>query len=332
MERFICAETASLALLDRSRRLAVSELPILITGETGTGKEVLAREIHNAAGGGPFVVADCSVLNCETARSELFGFTKGSFTGALSDRRGLVDSARGGTLFIDEIGEATPETQMLFLRFLQSGEYRRVGETIDTQTAQLRIVTATNKDLEREVEQGRFRRDLFYRIAIGKIEIPPLRKRTKDVEVLLEYFTKKYERVAGSRLTLGFEERQNLLHYQWPGNVRELEHRVALLLAGERVCIHSRQPVPEENWMDRPFKIARRAADEAAVCAYLKARLVESGGNVSEASRLAGIGRQYFQSWMKRLGIQAKEYRDASRKGINRPVRSRSVTVRANDP
>lgn len=314
MDSFVHSDPKTRQLVARARRLAKSKLPLLITGETGTGKEVLAREIHRNGHGGPFVVLDCSTLNCETARSEIFCAVRGAYTGASSDRPGLVETAHGGTLFIDEIGEASADLQLLFLRFLQSGEYRKVGGTAYDK-ADVRIIAATNRNLTEEVEAGRFRKDLLYRIQVGTIDIPPLRTRKPDVSTLLDHFVSKYEQMTEGGLRIDPRTRLHLLNREWPGNVRELENSIALLAAGsflepgEQPDLSEVLGQDESEWMDLPFRDARKRADEKSMRAYLEARLVASVGNVTKASRSCGIGRQYFQTWMSRVGIDARQYR-----------------------
>ncbi|MBI2950861.1 sigma-54-dependent Fis family transcriptional regulator [bacterium] len=211
-----------------------SDVSVMLTGETGTGKELLARCIHfnGARQEGAFVAQNCGALPPELLESELFGHRKGSFTGALEDRPGLFEAAHGGTVFLDEIGETSPQMQVRLLRVLQEGEVRRVGETVDRKV-DVRVIAATNRDLRAEVKAGRFREDLFFRLHVFPIEVPPLRDRLEDVPPLAIYFLKKY--APDQRVRFTPEAMDLLCRYAWPGNVRELENEVqrALLLAGE---------------------------------------------------------------------------------------------------
>ncbi len=211
-----------------------SDVSVMLTGETGTGKELLARCIHfnGARQEGAFVAQNCGALPPELLESELFGHRKGSFTGALEDRPGLFEAAHGGTVFLDEIGETSPQMQVRLLRVLQEGEVRRVGEMVDRKV-DVRVIAATNRDLRAEVKAGRFREDLFFRLHVFPIEVPPLRDRLEDVPPLAIYFLKKY--APDQRVRFTPEAMDLLCRYAWPGNVRELENEVqrALLLAGE---------------------------------------------------------------------------------------------------
>ena len=200
--------------------------PALLLGETGTGKEVVARSIHNVAGQGPFVTIDCSSLVGPLVESELFGHVKGAFTGAFSNKSGLIEMANGGTAFFDEIGELPLDLQSKLLRVLQEKEFRPVGSLM-TRKSDFRIVAATNRDLAKEVERGTFRRDLFFRLNVVTVRIPPLRERKEDLPLLLEYFIEKF----GRGHKVGAEAIEAVLAYDWPGNVRELENCVQHMVA-----------------------------------------------------------------------------------------------------
>src|SRR3954471_4156267 len=211
-------------------RVALTEATVLVVGESGTGKELVARAIHSssARSSGPFLAVDCGAIAEGVLESELFGHARGSFTGATGTRRGLFEEAAGGTLFLDEIGDIGARIQGQLLRVLQEGEIRRVGESaavrVDT-----RVVTATNKDLAEQVKQGKFREDLFYRLNVVTIRIPPLRERREDVPLLAEHFAARHAGDRGATLTT--DAREALLLWDWPGNVRELENAVARALA-----------------------------------------------------------------------------------------------------
>ncbi len=207
-------------------RMGKSRFPVLILGETGTGKEVVARAIHNMEGRGPFVVIDCSSLVGPLMESELFGYVKGAFTGAHNQKLGLLDAANGGTAFFDEIGELPIDMQQKLLRVLQEKEFRAIGGTA-SRTSNFRIIAATNRDLSREVEEKRFRQDLFYRLNVMRLRLAPLRERPEDVPTLINHFLDRY----GNGHRVPDDVMQMLVEYEWPGNVRELEHTVQQMVA-----------------------------------------------------------------------------------------------------
>jgi transcriptional regulator with PAS, ATPase and Fis domain len=207
-------------------RMGHSHFPVLILGETGTGKELVARAIHNVEGNGSFVVIDCSSMVAPLMESELFGYSKGAFTGAHTSKLGLLDSANNGTAFFDEIGELPLDLQMKLLRVLQQKEFRAVGG-LGQRSSNFRVIAATNRDLAAEVQAGRFRQDLFYRLNVMRLRIPPLRERKDDLMVLVAHFIGIYGN--GHRLT--DEVMEALMAYDWPGNVRELEHVVQQMIA-----------------------------------------------------------------------------------------------------
>jgi DNA-binding NtrC family response regulator len=211
-------------------RVAATEATVLVVGESGTGKELVARAIHGASGraSGPFLAVDCGAIAEGVLESELFGHARGSFTGATAARRGLFEEAAGGTLFLDEIGDIGPRVQGQLLRVLQEGEIRRVGESAPVRV-DTRVVAATNKDLADSVKSGRLREDLFYRLNVVSIRIPPLRERREDIPLLAEHFAARHASERGATLTS--EAREALLLWDWPGNVRELENAVARALA-----------------------------------------------------------------------------------------------------
>ncbi len=207
-------------------RMGKSRFPVLILGETGTGKEVVARAIHDMEGQGHFVVVDCSSLVGPLMESELFGYAKGAFTGAHTQKLGLLDAANGGTAFFDEIGELPLEMQMKLLRVLQQKEYRAIG-ALSQRSSNFRVIAATNRDLMAEVEAKRFRQDLFYRLNVMRIRLAPLRERREDVPALVNHFLARY----GNEHQIPHETMQALQDYDWPGNIRELEHTVQQMVA-----------------------------------------------------------------------------------------------------
>jgi DNA-binding NtrC family response regulator len=207
-------------------RMSKSRFPVLILGETGTGKEVVARAIHSMEAQGQFVVIDCSSLVGPLMESELFGYAKGAFTGAHTQKLGLLDAANGGTAFFDEIGELPLEMQMKLLRVLQQKEYRALG-ALSQRSSDFRVIAATNRDLAAEVQAGRFRQDLFYRLNVMRVRLAPLRERREDIPPLVEHFLKRY----GNGHQLADETIKALQEHDWPGNVRELEHTVQQMVA-----------------------------------------------------------------------------------------------------
>jgi DNA-binding NtrC family response regulator len=206
--------------------MAKSRFPVLILGETGTGKEVVARAIHNLGGRGPFVVVDCSSLVGPLMESELFGYAKGAFTGAHVQKLGLLDAANGGTAFFDEVGELPLDVQQKLLRALQQKEYRAVGG-LTQRSSDFRVIAATNRDLAAEVDNGRFREDLYYRLNVMKLRLPPLRERREDIPPLVEHFLERY----GNGHRVPTDTMEALTAYDWPGNVRQLEHAVQQMVA-----------------------------------------------------------------------------------------------------
>ena len=207
-------------------RMGKSRFPVLILGETGTGKEIAARAIHDLGGRGPFVVIDCSSLVGPLMESELYGYAKGAFTGAHNQKLGLLDAANGGTAFFDEIGELSLDLQTKLLRVLQEKEFRAVGG-LAQRSSNFRLIAATNRDLAREVEAKRFRQDLYYRLNVMRLRLAPLRERKDDIPTLVAHFVHRY----GNGHKVTDEVMDDFLQYEWPGNVRELEHTLQQMIA-----------------------------------------------------------------------------------------------------
>ena len=204
-----------------------TESPVLISGETGTGKELVAHTIHctSKRHNNPFIILDCSVLNKNLLESELFGHVQGAFTGAVTDKKGIFELAAGSTLFLDEIGEMSLETQVKLLRVLEEGTFRPVGSTEERKVS-VRIIAATNRDLKKMVAQGKFRQDLYYRINVITLNLPALRERKEDIPLLVEHFIKKLNGKNGSTRSLSGEGLDRLIQYGYPGNVRELKNLI----------------------------------------------------------------------------------------------------------
>jgi DNA-binding NtrC family response regulator len=278
-------------------RVASTDATVLIQGESGTGKELVARAIHAASprAGGPFVAVDCGAIAEGVLESELFGHARGAFTGAQQARRGLFEEAQGGTLFLDEIGDVGPNLQARLLRVLQEGTIRRVG-TNEPVAVDVRVVAASNRDLEAAVKEGRFRADLYYRLAVVTIRIPPLRERREDVPLLAEHFAQKHGRAEGSAVSPA--ARDLLLAHDWPGNVRELENVVARALALNPSGVVMPEDLPDAVRGLRA-RVAARGPDvsdrptlEELERRYAALVLQEAGGNKTRAAEVLGIDRK----------------------------------------
>jgi transcriptional regulator with PAS, ATPase and Fis domain len=279
-------------LIDKVKDL---EAPVLITGESGTGKELIARAVHFSGGRGvrPFVAVNCGAIPDHLLESELFGYARGAFTGALRDKEGLIEAANGGTFFLDEIGDLSFPLQAKLLRLLQEREIRRVGEN-RTRLVDVRFISATNKSLEKEIGRGRFREDLYYRLRIITIDIPPLRERKDDLLLLLDHFAEKYAReMKKERVYFAPRSLDLFLEYGWPGNVRELQNEVqrCLILCGPDRVIREGHLSPkvnprretsrgvEGNFFDAKAEFVRRFLNQAlARYDYNKARTAEEIG------------------------------------------------------
>ena len=296
-------------VLDLVGRVAPTDATVLIRGESGTGKEIIAKALHHASqrAAGRFVAINCGALPEPLLESEIFGHVKGAFTGAGSNKKGLFEEAHGGTLFLDEIGEMTPGLQVKLLRALQSGEVRPVGST-QVITVDARVVAATNRDLEPMIRQGSFREDLFYRLNVIPIVLPPLRDRREDIPLLAEHFLARFARRQGRVLRLSAGTTERLLRYAWPGNVRELEN------AMERLAILARDEAIEPG--DLPPHIgaglalgtAPGLAAEQTLAEAERAHIIQIleryGGNHSRAAEALGIGRTTLWRKLKDYGIE----------------------------
>jgi transcriptional regulator with GAF, ATPase, and Fis domain len=281
-------------------RLAASKVPVIIEGETGTGKEVLAEALHEQGprATNPFLVFDCTSVASTLLEATLFGHERGSFTGATAERRGVFEEAHGGTLLIDEIGDLDLPLQAKLLRAVQRSEVQRLGSTRWLRV-DVRILAATRRDLDREVQAGRFREDLFYRLNVARIELPPLRERSGDVALLARYF---WDRLGGRELPVPVDVFQAWEDAIWPGNVRELENAVARRLAlGDLAPPVDSGPAraPLEH-LHLPFDgrvplaVARQSLIETFERQYLERLLAAHGGHVANAAAAAGVGRRYF--------------------------------------
>jgi DNA-binding NtrC family response regulator len=310
-------------LLRVAERLAATNLPVLITGETGTGKEVLARFIHehSAHKRGPFVPFNCSAVARELIESQLFGHRRGAFTGAIDTFPGVIKSAERGTLFLDEIGDLESVAQPKLLRFLESSEIQPVGD-VRPQLVPVRIVAATNADLEALVKAGKFRNDLFYRIGVVRLELPPLRERKDEIPAFASLFLARFARECGrTGLTLADDLIAALLLYDWPGNIRQLANEIRRITAmaadGQTLTAADLAPEVTENWNMRPIARMHSGApvvdvrlDQplALAVAELERKFIEhalqtSSGRVADAAELLGLSRKGLFLKRRRVGL-----------------------------
>jgi DNA-binding NtrC family response regulator len=285
-------------VVDLARRVAKVDTTVLVTGESGAGKERVARLLHDESprASAPFLAVNCGAVTTSLLESELFGHAKGSFTGATHDRIGLFEGAAGGTLFLDEIGEIAPEVQVKLLRALQEREVRRVGET-KNRKVDVRVIAATNRNLSADVAAGRFREDLYYRLRVIELHVPPLRERKEDVlplaRAMLARTAKRLGRDGLVRFTPHAAER--LLAYGWPGNVRELENAVerAVVLVDEDASAVDVDELPEEIAHTAPLPIARPGVAlplEEVERQYVLSVLAQNEGNRARTAEQLGIG------------------------------------------
>jgi len=318
--------------MQRVYRLAMGVAPtsttVLILGESGTGKELTARAIHqhSSRSQGPFVAVNCSAIPVELIESELFGHVRGAFTGAVNTREGLFEAAHRGTLFLDEVGDLPPMAQVKLLRALQEGEIKRVGSD-EVKQVDVRVIAATNVELKRQVDAGNFREDLYYRLNVVAITLPPLRERREDIPLLAFHFLGKYAVRAGKDVRkLAPEVVRALQQQPWPGNVRELENAMeyAVVFAKEdtvnvsdlpfeapwasgRAPIRASSGIPwPEVLVEMPYREAKAQALAVFESAYFREVLDRTGGNVSKAAREAGLDRSNFRRAAKRAGIDTR--------------------------
>jgi DNA-binding NtrC family response regulator len=308
-EEIIAASKAMQRVVAQASQLAASESTVLITGESGTGKELVARALHSQGPrrSGKFVAVNCGALPETILESELFGHRKGSFTGAMTDRKGLLEEAHGGVLFLDEIGEMPTSMQVRLLRFLQGGEVRRVGDSV-TRTVDVRLVAATHRSLEDEVARGSFRHDFYYRINVIGIRIPPLRERPEDIPALAEHFVKRFAmRLRRPVPVTGFTPgaMDLLVSYAWPGNVRELANaveRAANLASGQLITeadLPASLTVAEEVHAASPAETGDSERDR------LLTALENARWNQSRAAEQLGISRTTLWRKMREHRIES---------------------------
>jgi len=312
-EEIIGAEFGLRGVMEMVRQVAPLDSPVLLLGETGTGKEVIASAIHKASHrkDGPFIKVHCGAIPESLMDSELFGHEKGAFTGALSQKRGRFERAHGGTILLDEIGELPPEAQVRLLRVLQEKEIERVGGTSSI-TVDIRVIAATHRDLEAMLQEGSFREDLYFRLKVFPIVIPPLRERIADLPALLQYFMQKKSREMGlvGIPTLAPGAIDQLMAYQWRGNVRELENAVerALILSrGDPLTFNNHQPPPVVNTVRAASLQEEQVLNlDMVVSRHIRQVLAMTGGRiegVKGAAQLLGIKPNTLRHRLMKLGI-----------------------------
>ncbi len=306
------------------QKVAETDLTVLIRGESGTGKELVAQAIHNTSGrrDRPFVAVNCAAINRELVESELFGHEKGAFTGADQQRMGRFEAAEGGTIFLDEIGDMATETQAKVLRVLQERQFERVGGTRSVEV-DVRVVAATHRNLEKEVEEGRFREDLYYRLKVVQLELPPLRERGEDLPALCDRFLEQVaERLGREKRRLSSEALACLAQHAWPGNVRELRNvleQAAVLSSGEEIEEADLQLAPgrvphasvssaASDDPDATFSDAKKQMIESFEREFLLNALRANEGNVSQTARSIGMVRQSLQQKIRELGLRESDW------------------------
>lgn len=319
-EGIVGNSNAMLEVLKITSRVCRTESTVLVTGESGTGKELIARAVHynSPRKDGPFVVINCGALPENLQESELFGHVKGAFTGAIRDKMGLFQQAQKGTVLLDEIGETLPSTQVKLLRFLQDGEIRPVGGNksifVDT-----RIIAATNENLEKAVELGRFRKDLFYRINVIRIHIPPLRERREDIPLLVEYFLEKIlEKFRKGKRVFSEEAMYAFMNYDWPGNIRELQNMIERAVALSKSEIINVDELPLPVPVEEFAALSRNPLDDERKKSFIVTTLAEQeksaiiealnkyGGNQTKVSQVLGISTTTLWRKIKKYRIKSQ--------------------------
>ncbi|MCX7626179.1 MAG: sigma-54 dependent transcriptional regulator [Candidatus Sumerlaeaceae bacterium] len=310
LENIIAASRQMQDVLARARKVAAANSSVLLLGESGTGKEVIARAIHRMSPRAqkPLVVVNCGAIPETLLESELFGHTRGSFTGATESRKGMFETADGGTIFLDEIGDLPLHLQVKLLRVLQEGEIQRIGENTPRKV-DVRVIAATNRDLEQLVQEGRFRQDLYYRLNVIPIYIPPLRERREDIAPLIEHFIRKYS-PAGQRKLISPEALARLMRYDYPGNVRELENAIehAVVLSDSETITVEDLPLQIQNaeWerMIFPTPDSDAMSLEELEKRALLAALEKTNYNITRAAAHLGITRRTLGYRIKKYGLE----------------------------
>jgi formate hydrogenlyase transcriptional activator len=313
-EEIVGDSRALAAVLSRVAKVAGTDSTVLITGETGTGKELIARAIHRRSrrSSSAFVGVNCAAIPRELIASELFGHERGAFTGAIQRRPGRFELADGGSLFLDEVGELSPEVQVALLRVLQEREFERLGGSQRIRV-DVRVIAATNRDLSVAIKEGRFREDLFYRLNVFPIEVPPLRQRAEDIPLLVRYLIDRYAREAGKSIRrVNKQAMQRLQSYPWPGNVRELQN----VIERSVIVCESDEFTVDESWLSTRGATDGQLRLSSALAAQEKAMVEDAlratGGRVygpSGAAARLGIPRSTLESRIRALKIDKNRYR-----------------------
>ena len=292
-------------VISQANKVAATDVAVLINGETGTGKELFAQAIHNAShrSAGAFLALNCSAFSRELLESELFGYKEGAFTGAVKDKRGLLEEANHGTVFLDEIGEMALELQSKLLRVLETGEFVKVGDTKTTRV-DVRIISATNRNLKEEIANGRFREDLYFRLSVFRIELPPLRQRPEDILLLAQHFAERFSKQIGCPVpALSPDAKSLFLSYPWPGNVREMMNTMehALIVCDSEV---TREDLPIDMLSDESSTQVDDSLDLKSVERnHIIKVLHHTHGNKTETARLLKIGLTTLYRKIEEYGI-----------------------------
>jgi len=307
-DQIVGASSQMLGVFSTARKVAITDVPVLITGESGTGKEILAAAIHgiSSRSAGPFTAINCAAIPETLLESELFGYEKGAFTGAAAQRKGKLEYATGGTLFLDEIAELQPILQAKLLRFLQEKVIERVGGR-ETIRVDARVIAATNQELERAVREGRFREDLYFRLAVVRIVLPPLRERGADIIRLAERFVEEYSKEMGKPLKRFSRPALAALEgHPWPGNVRELQNRVkrAVVMAEGTLIGCEELELEPPNVEGRGSPLVLRTAREQLERSLVVRAIEQNKGNISRAARALGISRPTLYDMLARYGLR----------------------------
>lgn len=304
-ETIIGSSSALRTTIQMARKVAMTDVYVLLTGETGTGKEVFARAIHNESPrkDKPFVAINCSAFSKELLESELFGHKAGAFTGATKDKKGLMEVANGGTIFLDEVGEMEFGLQAKLLRALESSEFIRIGDTKTTKV-DVRVIAATNRDLKKEIEKQQFREDLYFRLSVFQLTLPPLRQRKGDVKLLIQHFIHQMsEKMNLKGITMTEDCIQLLNEYSWPGNIRELKNVIqrALIVTDGTI---TKDDLPVDLCLSTPDSVENRALDLATMEKnHIAKILAYTHGNKTETARLLKIGLTTLYRKMEEYGI-----------------------------
>lgn len=302
------------ALRKQIAAVAETDGRVLILGESGTGKELVARAIHNQSKrkDAPFVEINSAAIPEDLIESELFGYTKGAFSGANKSKKGKFEIAHGGTLFLDEIGDMSPRMQAKLLRVLEESRFEPLGSNT-TIKVDVRIISATNKNIDELIESGNFRHDLFYRLNVIPFQVPPLRERIEDIPLLVEHFNKKFSVSYGKKPKEFTREAIEVMQsYTWPGNVRELKNtveRIVITVQKEKITPKELPPFPRETILSSSLRFpSLKEALDAFQKRYIEQKILEAGGNISKAAEMMGIDRSHLYRRIKSLGINTEKF------------------------